>query len=372
LTLGRTPDKLAFIVSGDVKNPKFWAKVGVSVLVFAVSFVAFDRLLFTIVRGSAAHYYASMPKGAYKYTDSYGKGDGELLIFGSSRANMALSRQVLSSRLKKRIITEAEQGKYPRYFKYFYQKYRQSFRKPKAVLYGLDYFMFGWKSQPAQIARLGQDLAPETMDLALAADNRSSLLSRISWLYRKKPELDSYMIDLLRLERESGLEKKADQPPAQKSDHGQTAERDLSQGRLDRMVKPDKWATIKYRPFPGREGADFEDLLTTLERENVLVILIFIPDYIGTNETNFEQNKFKSDFQALSARHRGVFVLDFNRPDRFDLNNPELFSSGGWGSSNSHLSAEGRMILTRRLVPEVRKILDGAERTELAERKRAR
>jgi hypothetical protein len=355
-----------------VKKLKFWAKVIVSVLIFSVSFLAFDRMLFTIVRQSASHYYASMRKDTFKYRSSFGKGDGELLIFGSSRAMTALSSSILSAQLNKRVINEAEEGKFPRYFHCFYQKYRKSFPKPKVVLYGVDYFIFGLKSYPAQLARLGMGIKVDAIDLARAVNNKSSLLSRISWLYRKKPDIDNYLVDLLRLERQSGNENEADKSLTKGQGPRQTAGSDNFQGRLDKPVKPDSWPTLKYRPFPGVEGAYLESLLTELEHEDVPVILIFIPDYVGANETNFQQNKFKSNIRALAARHRRVFILDFNRPERFDLNNPALFRQHSWGTYNCHLSPEGRMIFTGLLAPVVKNVLRKARKAELAEEKRAR
>jgi hypothetical protein len=69
----------------------------------------------------------------------------------------------------------------------------------------------------------------------------------------------------------------------------------------------------------------------------------------------------------LAARHHGVFVLDFNRSDRFNLNDPGLFNDGGWGKTNCHLSPKGREIFTRLLVPKVKKILAEAGKQELSE-----
>jgi hypothetical protein len=280
---------------------------------------------------------------------------------------MALSCNVLATRLNKRAIIEAEIGKYPRYFYYLYQKYHKSFRKPKVVLYGVDYFVFGWKSSPEQLARLGQNITSETMALARAVNIRSPLLSRISWLYRKKQQMDNFLIDLLHLERESGLANSGASVMNKKPGHGQKGSGDVSNGPLEMMVKPDSWPTFAYRRFPGREGCYFDRLLADLERQAIPVILILIPDHIGTNETNFEQDKFKSDIQALAARHHGVFVLDFNRSDRFNLNDPGLFNDGGWGKTNCHLSPKGREIFTRLLVPKVKKILAEAGKQELSE-----
>ena len=354
------------------RSPKFWALAAVSVLAFSVSFLAFDRVLFTAVRASARHYYASLGQDDYKFRASFGKGDGDLLIFGTSRTYCGLAPYILSNQLKKRVILEAESGKSPKYFFSFYRRHRKSFPLPKLVLYGLDYFMFDRRSSPAQLARLGQNIKLEAMNLVLAADNRSSLLSRISWLYRKKPDLENYLVDLLRLERESALEGESENAPDKTPGQKQAGGGDVSAGGADRAVRPKTWPTFKYKPFPGVEGIYLEQLLAVLEHEDVPVFLLLIPDYVGTNETNIEQDKFKADVQTLAARHRRVFVLDFNRPGRFNLNDPQLFVDGGWGGANCHLSIPGKVIFTRRVVQAIKQALKGEEKTKTPEGKRAR
>jgi hypothetical protein len=131
-------------------------------------------------------------------------------------------------------------------------------------------------------------------------------------------------------------------------------------GRQTLTIKPESWQTRRYQAFPGEEGAYLERLLGDLERDAVPVFLVMIPDYVGANDTNFEQDKFKADIQALAARFGRVRVLDFNRPDRFDLDDPDSFWDGAWGKSNCHLSLKGMKDFTLKLAAELKKAMGNA------------
>ena len=123
------------------------------------------------------------------------------------------------------------------------------------------------------------------------------------------------------------------------------------------VARPGHWQKRAYRLLPGVEGAYLEKLIALMGREGLPVFLLIIPDYIGTNETNFEQDKFKADIRSLAARHKNAFVFDLNRPDRFPLDDPRYFSDGAWGKSNCHLSALGEKEFSRKVAREVRRIL---------------
>jgi hypothetical protein len=358
-------------MSGRKTNPRLWTTAAVSVLLFSGSFLAFDRLFFAAVRASARHYYASFGQDDYKFRASFGKGDGDLLIFGTSRTYCGLGLQILSNQLKKRIILEAASGKSPEYFYYFYQRHRKSFPKPKIVLYGLDYFMFWRKAWPVHLARLGLGIRSKTMDLASAANAKPPLLGRISRLYSKKPDLDTFLVDLLQLERGPAVENAAEKALVKNPNAIPPKGRGRPTGAYERTFKPKSWTTYTYYPFPGEEGAHLESLLTLLEQEGVPVFLLLIPDYVGTNESNIGRFKFRADVQALAARHRGVHVLDFNRKDRFNLNDPELFLDGGWGITNCHLSTKGRAIFTRQVTRAINRVLAAEKEDKVSGKGRA-
>jgi hypothetical protein len=98
-------------------------------------------------------------------------------------------------------------------------------------------------------------------------------------------------------------------------------------------------------------------LLRELSSRRIATFLVILPDYVGTNATNYDQAAFKRDVRGLAARFASVSVLDFNTPDRAKLDDPSWFADGGWGFSNSHLSASGRRRLTADLAAAIRRRL---------------
>jgi len=114
--------------------------------------------------------------------------------------------------------------------------------------------------------------------------------------------------------------------------------------------------------FPGKEGRFFERLLEDLENDGVPVFLVFIPDYIGTNETNFQQERFKRDIGRIAASPKKIRVLDYNRPEAFDLDDPGLFLDGGWGRASCHLNSKGALLFSRHMAEDIREILKADRR----------
>jgi len=322
-------------------------------LLLAVSFWAWDRLLFTALRVSAARYYASLGTDTLQLRKGtfYGSGDGDILVLGSSRARYAFAQDILSSRLNKRVVKEAGAGEFPKHNYYFYQKWRLGFPRPKLVLYGLDYFMFEKDSDLQKLARLGKNIELAALNPHGRVNPSWPLLSRVSWLFRMKPEIDGFLGDLMKFDR--GAEAGGEDAPRAAPKPGRKRRPAGWKGRQTLAVKPESWATRAYRALPGVEGAYLERLLQDLEQDNVPVFLVMIPDYVGANDTNFEQAKFKADMRALAARFSRVRILDFNHADRFDLEDAGNFWDGAWGKSNCHLSLKGMKDFTARLAAEL-------------------
>ena len=80
---------------------KRWITAGLSLGLFVLTFFVFDRLLLFGLRAGAARYYASLKadKLRSRHTAIYGQGDGDLLIFGSSRARYAFGQASYASYL---------------------------------------------------------------------------------------------------------------------------------------------------------------------------------------------------------------------------------------------------------------------------------
>lgn len=323
-----------------------------AVLLFAASFPAFDRLLMLGLKASASQFYASLEddQESDPKTIIFGGGDGDILVFGSSRGGRAFGENQLSIQLGKRVVKEANAGRYPKYSYYAYLKYREKHAPPAAVFYGMDYFLFEKSTSSVDLARLDKTIKLDVLNPAGSVNPASPLLSRISWLFRKKPEIEDFLGDRIKLERE-----------AETGDLSAGADKAAAAARKPRKKqRPPKFLHPRiYMAYPGIEGEFFGKLLDLLEDDKVPVFLVIIPDYSGTNETNFEQKKFKADIQNLARARANIHFLDFNRPDRFDLENPALFREGDTRISNCHLSFEGRKRFTLKLIDAVRPILSG-------------
>ena len=330
-------------------------------LLLAVSFWAGDRLLFTALRLSAARYCGSLGTDTLQLKKGtfYGSGDGDILVLGSSRARYAFAQDILSSRLNMRVVKEAGPGEFPKHNYYFYQKWRLGFPRPKLVLYGLDYFMFEKDSDLQQLARLGKNIESAALDPGGRVNPSWPLLSRVSLLFRMKPEIDRFLGDLMKFDR--GSEPGGEDAPRVAPKPGRKKRPAGWKGRKTLAVKPESWQTRAYRDLPGVEGAYLERLLQDLEQDKVPIFLVMIPDYVGTNDTNFEQDKFKADMRALAASFSRARVLDFNRADRFDLDDPGNFWDGAWGKSNCHLSLKGMKDFTAKLAAELEQVLGNAQ-----------
>jgi hypothetical protein len=331
---------------------KRWMKAAVPVLLFAASFLVFDRLLMLGLKASASHFYASLDDDRARddKTIIFGQGDGDILVYGSSRGNRAFGENQLSIQLNKRVIKEADAGRFPRYSYYSYLKYREKHAPPAAVFYGMDYFLFEKRSSSIDLARLDKTIKLDVLNPAGSINEASPFLSRISRLFRKKPEIDDYLGDRIKLERE-----------AKTGDRADGAARPATRARKPRKKRrpPQSIHPRIYASYPGIEGGFLGKLLDLLENDGVPVFIVIIPDYVGANETNFEQDKYKEDIRELAGTYPNAHFLDFNRVDRFNLEDPALFREGDSRQTNCHLSFEGRKRFTLKLIDAVRPLLSG-------------
>jgi len=327
-------------------------------LCLAVSFFLFDRLLFLALRFGAARTYASLQAQEFPWRKPAGTGTGQILILGTSRSNFGFDDDVLSAALNKSVYKEARAGGYPQYQYYFYQKYKKVFRRPSLVIYGLDYFIFEKDSADLNLVRLKENVFWERMNPRRAVNPASPWLSRVSWLYRLKPKTDEWLADLW---NSLGRLDEGEVNAARGSSPRTLLPR-IRRGRprgVPREVivdKPLSWDKRFYTPFPGKEGLFLDRLLGDLDADGVPVFLVFLPDHVGSNETNFEQEKFKDDIRRLAAGHPQARIIDFNTPEKFDLKNFDLFWNGGWGVTNCHLDDKGARLFTGQLAREIKKI----------------
>lgn len=340
---------------------KLWRRVAAAAAwaaLFVASFVLCDRLVYTGLRQALARHFASTARKDIPRAAAEGSGDGEALIFGTSRAEQGFDGPSLSAALGCAIRNEAGPGRYPQFHYYYYQSIKARFPAPKAVIYGLDYFMFEKNSTGLGLVRTDRKALLASLSPAGAANPGSAWLSRASWLYRMKPKVDELLVDVLDSARTNAEDEAVDAAVGGKAAPAGLGPRRPRIGPGVYTQKPRRWKKRAYSPFPGHEGAFLKRLVEELDAARVPTFLVFLPEYIGTYETNFEQERFKGDIGRLAAGLKNVHVLDFDYPGAFALSEPSLFWNGGWGYSNSHLNEPGAREFTRELAKAIRSQLE--------------
>ncbi|NIM16389.1 MAG: hypothetical protein GTO45_30720, partial [Candidatus Aminicenantes bacterium] len=218
---------------------------------------------------------------------------------------------------------------------------------PNVVVYGLDYFMFKLKSHQFfmdAVSAAGEDAEPGPY-----ANGLLLLLSN-------KSHIDEFFNNYL-----DQLNQNVNPPnETQETGNGTIHVIDPFIGYEKQVYEPlphkKRWfKKFDYGPYPGKEGIYFTKLLEEWEKDDVQVILVFLPDYIGSYESNHQMDVFKKEIQQLTAPYQNVFIYDYNRPDKFPLSNPKYFLDGGHGKSNSHLSKTGARVFNRMLLKEIKK-----------------
>ncbi len=354
---------------GEIRKNKL-VRLALYGLGLTVSFVLFDRLLFFCFREGAARYYSSLHNDKLAWASPVGNGKGQILVLGTSRANLGFDADVLSSVLKEKIYEEAHIGDFPQYNYYFYRKYREKFGTPSLVIYGVDYFIFDKESSDSRLDRLEITAPWVKASPAQAVNPASPSLSRVSQLYHFKPKIDELFADLWSLGRNV---EKEDEPPDDLLLAENVKPKALKEPQNDMPgtlsdKKPRTWGKRRYKPFPGKEGSFFLRLLEDLEKDGVPVCLVFIPDYKATNKTNFQQDKFKDDIRRLAAVRKKTWVLDFNLPEMFNLDDPQLFKNIGSGIVNCHLSKTGARLFSQKIAPDIQRILESGTASREGER----
>jgi hypothetical protein len=264
------------------------------------------------------------------------------LIMGSSRTFRGIHPYYIYKRLKQRAFKIAKAKISVKFNYYFYKEYIKYAGVPKVIIYGLDYFIFTKRSAENFLRFIGVE------DIRKNNYNNGILL-----LLSNKEKIDTFfnnMLDTLNriYTSNSGV-------PGANEIQSIDPFIGYGGGLTLNKLKPPRFKTFHYTSFPGEEGVYFTKLLKECEADGVEVILVFLPDYIGTYESNVEGNAFKKDIQRLTRFYKNVFIYDYNDPKVFPLRNPDYFLDGGYGKTNSHLSREGARVFNRMLVKDLKK-----------------
>jgi hypothetical protein len=336
-------------------NPKKQRTYLLGFLIFLGLVFAFDRGLFFLFRTLEANVYKkkSLNKIFIQRRDfnkqflRLPEGTYSTLIMGSSRTHRGIHPYYFYKRLKQKAFKIAKAKIRLKFNYYFYKEYKKYAGIPRVVVYGLDYFMFRLKSHPFfmnAVSAEGEDAEPPPY-----ADGLLLLLSN-------KAHIDDFFNNYLDQLNRNFNSPAGTQEPGNEAIHTI----DPFIGYEKKVYKPlprkkRRFRKFNYGPYPGKEGIYFTKLLKEWEKDGVRVILVFLPDYIGTYESNYQLDLFKREIQQLSAPYENVFIYDYNRPDKFPLSNPKYFLDGGYGKSNSHLSKTGARVFNRTLLKDIRK-----------------
>jgi len=271
----------------------------------------------------------------------------DTLVLGTSRTSEGIIPLLLEAEGRPRISSvfkEAYQGKGPRYQLEFYRLFRKYAGRPRLLVYGVDYFLYSIQSDRRWMSRFSSAESWKP-----PAPRRAPLL-----LLQRKHQHDVFFNDLI-----DDMNDRAGRKVAPATDTFEQSRRYLGvPADRSRLVieKPLSYKRSRMPRPPGPEGAAFERLLAETGADGVPVVLVSLPDYVGTYRTNVELATFHEHLRELSRRYPHVTVLIYNDPRRFDLDDPSLFIDGGWGRTNSHLSTAGAAELSRMLARDLARL----------------
>ncbi len=339
-----------------------WLRIPALIAALLICLFLLDRALYLILAALADGFYGRSEVGVdgLGRTEFVRPGFYSTLIAGSSRAKEAVMPLYLYDHLGIKALNTASPGRYPRYHYHAYRRFREQNGVPALYIYGLDYFTFGKESNEQQLqGLLGGQKERKTWRIAAMNNPASPVWSRLSYVYRAKKDIDAFWIDLLDYcsFRFPLIEKRELTPGGVSRYKGLygTVPRDS-------QLRPASWQKAAYDHLPGAEGEYFLKLLEELRRDRVLVILLVLPEYIAVYETNCEHEKQLAELDSLEKRFMNLFVLDYNDPRRFELDNPALFADGRWGERISHLSVFGAERLGQMLAADIPRLREELRR----------
>lgn len=315
-------------------------------VVFAVvCFLACDRLIFFLASRTESQF--NRCQAELNLQVDFPRDFFSTLIFGSSRTYRGIHPWYFQTELGQNARKEAKGKKRLKYSYLFYRQFKALHGKPQVVIYGLDYFAFKLVSKDLALMQLDKHYAKVT-----------EYSGGVSLLLANKPHFDQLFIDMLNFVEESRKMKERGNKPQIPQLIDPFVGYAHQAGVLSERKPPD-FEKLAYRPFPGMEGEYLQKLLEELDRDGVITILVMIPDYIGTYETNFEHGKFIRDIENLARPFANTHILNYNDPAVFPLHETRYFLDGGYGSENSHLSKEGARVFNAMLLRDIRRYYQG-------------
>lgn len=317
-------------------------------LIFIFFLFAFDRGIFHIIRTWESNYYKKQElKKIFFQKRDFNKrflklpgGTYNTLILGSSRTHRGIHPYYLFKQINQKAFKIAKAKIRVKFNYYFYKEYKKYAGIPRVVIYGLDYFIFKLESHRFFMGAVADE------------DNGSDKYNDgILLLWSNKRHIDSFFNDLL---EQLNLKFKSEQINL---NNFKIIDPFVGYEKKEslKLKKPSRFKKHDYVPYPGEEGIYFTKLLEEWEKDGVQVILVFLPDFIGSYESNYQMDLFKKDIGQLITPYKNVFIYDYNHPDKFPLSNPVYFIDGAYGKTNSHLSKRGAKVFNRLLIRDIKK-----------------
>jgi hypothetical protein len=341
----------------NFKGPhKSWKKFALAILGFLPLLFLCDRGLFrlflTIEPGRDASSSLEDKLNAVSGKEQY-----EVLVLGTSRAFNAILPIYVNPVIGSRLFKESSAGKGPKYNYYFYRRYRKIMGVPKVVVYGIDYFLFNIAS-PLRLMNRFPECRKTSDDGA----------SGVSLLLANKNRIDQYInAMMIQYQEESRLKPGAFKPEKNLADmEAYAGGRVYDPSHVVTEIPADfEKKRSRFSPYPGKEGSYFAALLKELKKDNVTILLVTIPDHIGTFRTYKEYRLFIKEHLKMLKKldYKGRwFLIDYDSPSLFPMDDTDCFINGGYGASNSHLSAKGAKIYSKMFAQDLKKILETLKR----------
>ncbi|MBN2346383.1 MAG: hypothetical protein JXO51_08315 [Candidatus Aminicenantes bacterium] len=318
-------------------------------LAFFLFLFLFDRLLFLAIRGVEERFYKGVSANGLeeKFAAVRDKDQYEVLILGTSRTFDGVHPCYIEKDLGVKSFKEAFVGKGPMYNYFFYQQYKKHLGVPRVIIYGVDYFLFNVTSDRQWMKRFPADIA----DARYFRGGPLLLLAN-------KPRIDEFcnaFLNRFKADVANDSNYLLERNPARM----ETYRGVVSPGTID-ASEPTRFRRVRFFPFPGKEGEFFLRLLKEAQRDKVQVLLVALPEFIGTYRTNYNHRRFHRVFRYFSRALDNVFFYNYDLPERFDLSRLDFFIDGGYGKTNSHLSSVGAERFHRLLIRDLARHLGKA------------
>ncbi len=309
------------------------------IILFLVLLFLSDRFLFFLISSIESRLLVdhSFKKNFIDYSKNK---NFNTIILGTSRTLEGIHPVYFSSLLNQNAYKEAQFGKGPKYNYLFYKFYKKHCGVPKVLIYGMDYFMFNLDSRIRWLHRFNHQ-------------ENKDYFGNFLMLLKYKKNIDDFT-DIMLEKLKQGLGESGNLVPLRDFVKIQKYRGvDFEKIRID-SERPDRFKHFRYHKFPGVEGDYFLKLLEECQKDEVKVILVFIPNYYGTNVTNIQRQLFYEDIHKIVKPFDNINIYNYNKIKKFPLKNREYFLNGGYGLTNSHLSKKGAALFNRKFLKDIK------------------